>query len=110
MKSLLFILTMAALPTAAFTQTKEATIEVMGVCDDCKNRIEEAAFGKGVKFAEWNKTTKMLTVAYKADKTNVSEIEARVAKAGHRTANFKVADADYKALPACCQYDHTHDH
>ncbi len=77
----------------------EDTIIVEGVCGMCKSRIEEAAFGKGVKFVEWTNSTSELAIAYRSDKTSMEEIEARVAKAGHNTQNIKATKEDYESLP-----------
>ena len=80
-------------------------LKVYGVCGDCKERIQEAVFAvKGVKTAEWNKKTKMLKVAYSADKCNTQTIEAAVAAIGHDTDNVKANDTVYNKLPGCCAY------
>ena len=91
-------------------QVAEDTIKVEGVCGMCKNRIEEAAYGKGVKFVSWDKATKDLVIAYKANKVSLDEIEQRIAEAGHSTQNVKAKKEDYESLPDCCQYEHVHDH
>ena len=100
------------LPTASYAQNKveEDTIIVEGVCGMCKTRIEEAAFGKGVKFAEWTNNTGELVLAYRSDKTSLSEIEARITKAGHTTENMQAEQDDYKSLPNCCRYEEQHKH
>jgi len=97
----------------AQAQQKEVltdTILVEGVCDMCQKRIEEAAFGKGVKFASWNKQTRQLAVAYRGDKTSLAEIEGRVAAKGHKTENISAKEEDYESLPDCCKYEHLHTH
>lgn len=91
-------------------QAIEESITVQGVCNDCKKRIEDAAYGKGVKFAEWDKESKLLKVAFNSGKTSLNEIEQRIAKAGHNTTNVAASRDDYESLPKCCQYDHMHDH
>ncbi|OSZ78059.1 hypothetical protein CAP35_07280 [Chitinophagaceae bacterium IBVUCB1] len=80
------------------------TYKVDGNCGMCKKRIEEAAFVKGVKKAEWDKETHVLTVIYKPSKTNEEAILKSVAKAGHSSEKMEAAEADYKKLPECCQY------
>lgn len=97
---------------ASFGQDKvvEDTITVQGVCEQCKGRIEEAAYGKGVKYVNWDKATKKLYVAYRTDKVSLAEIEQRIAKAGHNTQNVQAARNDYESLPQCCRYEHVHDH
>ena len=95
---------------SAMSQVQEDTVNVKGVCGECKARIENAAYGKGVKFVEWNKDTKVLKVAYNIKKTDLLTIEQRIAKAGHQTTHVPAQLDDYNALPACCQYEHHHDH
>ncbi len=100
------------LPATSYAQNKvvEDTVMVKGVCGMCKTRIEEAAFGKGVKFAEWINSTGELVLAYRSDKTSLSEIEARITKAGHTTENKQAQQDDYKSLPKCCRYEEQHKH
>lgn len=56
---------------------------VKGVCDQCKARIENAAYIKGVKFCEWNKETKVFKVTYNSQKTDLQKIHESIAAAGH---------------------------
>lgn len=83
---------------------KTDTITIQGNCSQCKERIEDAAFIKGVKHAEWNKTNKILTVSYNASKTSLDKITESIAKAGHDSEKHKSSDKDYKKLPECCAY------
>lgn len=83
-------------------ETKE--FEVKGVCDMCKKRIEDAAYIKGVKFAEWDKQKQKLKVIYKTKHTNELAIQKAVAKAGHDTEKVKATDKTYAKLPGCCAY------
>ena len=80
------------------------SITVNGVCDMCKDRIEEAAIVKGVKMAEWDKYAQKLTVIYKQKKTDLQTICAAVAKAGHDTDKVKATEEAYASLPDCCAY------
>jgi periplasmic mercuric ion binding protein len=79
-------------------------VKVEGNCNMCKKRIENAAYIKGVKRAEWDKKTQMLTVTYRASKTSAEAVLGSVAKAGHSSEKVAAAEADYKKLPECCQY------
>lgn len=81
-----------------------ASYKVDGNCNMCKKRIENAAFVKGVKRAEWNVTTHELTVTYRPSKTGEDAILASVAKAGHSSEKIQATESDYKKLPECCQY------
>jgi len=80
------------------------TYKVDGNCGMCKKRIEEAAFVKGVKRAEWDKEKHLLTVTYKPSKTDDDAILKSVAKAGHSSEKMEATEADYKKLPECCHY------
>lgn len=92
--------------TNLFAQSamKTDTITVFGNCGQCKERIEEAAYVKGVKSAVWNKTTKILTLVYNSTKTDIDKISLAIAKAGHDNRNHLSSDKEYKKLPGCCAY------
>ena len=89
---------------SAQSKMKTDTLTVFGNCGQCKERIEEASYVKGVKHAEWNKKTKILTVLYNPKKTNLEKIELSIAKAGHDSNIKKASESDYKKLPSCCAY------
>lgn len=80
------------------------TLIVKGNCVQCKNRIESAAYGKGVRRADWSKETGQLILIYRPDRTELSQIEERILKAGHETENQAADSQAYERLPACCQY------
>jgi hypothetical protein len=80
------------------------TITILGNCGECKERIEEAAYIKGVKEAVWNKTSKVLSVVYNTKKTSLDKICASIAKAGHDSPVKKAGDKEYGKLPSCCAY------
>jgi len=113
MKTIKFIATaIIAVTTSVFTfaQTSQAedqkteTINVSGKCDMCKSNIEKAAKIEGVSKAEWNKETKVLTLAYNPSEVSSDAIQKSIAAVGYDTEKFKATDAAYKALPSCCQY------
>ncbi|HWY10705.1 MAG TPA: heavy-metal-associated domain-containing protein [Bacteroidia bacterium] len=89
---------------------KTETFTVKGNCEQCQSRIENASDIKGVKISKWDVDKKILTVTYDSKKTSVEQIEQAIAKAGHDAGKVNASDADYKKLPACCQYkDHVCD-
>jgi len=113
MKNILILSLAILLGLPAFAQEKSidtATVEVNGVCSMCKERIENAAYVKGVKKATWDKETKVLTVIYQPKKVTVLEIEESVAKAGHDTEHVTATEEAYSKLHNCCKYreDDTH--
>ena len=77
---------------------------VNGVCEKCKKRIEEAAYIKGVKYADWNVDSHNLTVKYDSSKTSSEVILQSIAKSGHDSEYYKATDEDYNKLPSCCRY------
>lgn len=115
MKTLFSIIALfISIPFISFAQDQKGTftehIQVSGVCGDCKERIEKAAYIPGVKRAEWNKDTKELTVTYKAPKTSLEKIEESIANAGHDAGEIKASDSAYQKLPSCCAYKEVADH
>ncbi len=81
------------------------TLSVKGNCEECKERIENAADIKGVKNCVWDETKQAVTVTYDSKKVSLQQIEKAIAKSGHKTQNEKQDSAAYKALPACCKYE-----
>lgn len=89
---------------ASSKKTITETIQVEGVCQQCKQRIEKAALIKGVRFAEWDATTQELKVAYRPHLVEQEDIEKAIAQQGHNTENVKADDSVYEQLPSCCAY------
>lgn len=85
-------------------QVAEDTLTVEGVCKMCKERIETAAYVKGVKFAQWNQETDQLSIAYKSDKVSKEDIVKSILQAGHSVDGTAPEDENYSSLPNCCRY------
>jgi Cu(I)/Ag(I) efflux system membrane fusion protein len=84
---------------------KEVKFNVSGVCDMCKERIENAALSvDGVKKADWSIETHFLDLKYDASKVKLSTVQQAIAKAGHDNGKFKADDKTYNSLPECCWY------
>ncbi len=82
------------------------SIEVNGNCDQCKKRIEKAAFSvSGVKSANWDMETHQLQVILNEKKASVEDVSKAIAKAGHDTKAVKADKTDYDNLHHCCKYD-----
>ncbi len=93
--------------TACQAQIKNATtttVKVNGNCSMCKTTIESAAFNKKMSKADWNETTKMATITYDSNKTNVEEVLKKIALSGYDNDLFLAPDATYNNLPDCCRY------
>ena len=80
------------------------TIKVHGVCIQCKERIEKAAKGKGVKSAKWDIDSKQLSLVYDLSLVSLDKIENRIIAVGHDLENKKAKNSVYKGLPSCCHY------
>ena len=102
---LFFLFISGSVPAQSNNKNVDTTdFKVEGVCNMCKARIENASLIKGVKFSEWNKDSKLLTVIYRVDKVSQDEIEKAVAEAGHDTEKVKADKKTYDKLPNCCAY------
>ena len=64
---------------ASATKAKTETFKVWGNCESCQARIEKAAKVDGVSTANWNKDTKMLTIAFNPAKTSDEAIQKSIA-------------------------------
>lgn len=105
--TIFILLALGMLSNTALAETaKDTTVifKVSGACSMCKDRIEEAAKGKGVVWAEWNEINKNLTLIYKPTKTTLDKVKERIVLVGHDVAEQKANNDTYKALPACCHY------
>jgi copper chaperone CopZ len=92
---------------------KEIEIQTSAQCEECKERIEKnIAYEKGVKYVDLDLETKILTVKYRADKTDDTKLRKAVAKIGYDADDVPADPEAYAKLPACCQkggHDHPHD-
>lgn len=80
------------------------TLKVSGNCGMCEKRIVGAVSVKGVKSAQWNMESQILTIKYDADKVTLDELEQKISKAGHDTPNYQADEKVYQSLHHCCQY------
>ena len=71
----------------------------------CKERIETAAKVEGVTKADWDKSTKMLSLVYNPAVVKSDDIQKKIAAVGHDTEKYKTTDAVYAKLPGCCKYE-----
>ncbi|MDR3141984.1 MAG: efflux RND transporter periplasmic adaptor subunit [Tannerellaceae bacterium] len=82
-----------------------ALINVQGLCEMCKDRIEETAKAvSGVISAIWDQQSKQLHLNFNPAATSIDAIGKAVAKAGHDNEKYKADDKTYNALPECCKY------
>lgn len=80
------------------------TFKTSAVCDMCQERIEDALnYTSGVKFAELDLETKIVTVQYKATKITKESIIEVINRAGYDADESPAVLEAYQALPACCK-------
>ena len=109
MKIILFIL--LALPLGIFAQEKKkkntkAQFTVHGNCEQCEKRIEKASLSiKGVKSADWDIPSKVISLIYDPNKVALETIHSKIADKGHDTSETQATDGNYEKLPQCCQYE-----
>ncbi len=95
---------------ASYSQQKNAlpdtsiSVTVFGACEMCKERIENAAKGRGVKKAVWDVDSKQLMLVYNPSLASLEKIQNRIVAVGHDVAGKKAKDIVYNALPKCCLY------
>jgi hypothetical protein len=108
MKHLVVVLAITVLGVSAGvaqdSKVAEATFKASGNCGQCKTRIEKALRIKEVKFATWDRTSKLVTVAYISSAISLDSLQHRVAAVGHDTEKYTAPAEVYSALPECCRY------
>lgn len=87
-------------------QVLTSTVSVKGNCDECKERIENAADIKGVKTSFWDEHKQAISVTYDSKKVTLAQIEKAIAKSGHEAGGEKADLKAYNGLPSCCKYQH----
>jgi len=103
--SLVTLFALSIMTVEASTGQKEK-FKVAGNCGMCETRIENAALSvDGVTSAEWDKKSEMIKVEYDSNKTESSNIQMAIVKAGHDTELHKADDKTYDKLPGCCKYE-----
>jgi cation transport ATPase len=105
---IILLLTLGISAQAQQKQNKNAKydVEVNGNCEQCKKRIEKAAFSvPGVKSAVWHTDDHILHLILNEEKSSLADVKKAVAKAGHDTDEVKSTKEDYNRLHSCCQYE-----
>lgn len=109
MKKVVIIFAFVAFGVAANAQTEKVEIKTSAICGMCKNTIErDLTFEKGIKTAELDLDTKIITIEYNSKKTNPEKIRTRITKVGYNADDKKRDPKAYKKLPDCCK-DGGHD-
>ena len=97
---------MIMLTITGFAQSRLDSVKIRtsAQCEMCKERIEEAlSFEQGIKSAELDLGTKIVTVYYKSSKTDPEKIRKAILKTGYDADDLEADRKAYKKLPACCK-------
>src|SRR6187399_1964113 len=89
-----------------FGRTNDTTVifKVNGACEMCKERIEKTLRIRGIRSADWNVDSKMLTLVYSPTIVSLPKVHKIIAGVGHDTELEKAKDAVYNELPECRHY------
>ncbi len=103
---MLLFVTLSAQAQDKKNKNAKYNIEVNGNCEQCKKRIEKAAFSvSGVKSADWGIDDHILHLILNEEKCTISDVKKAIAKVGHDTDEVKATKETYDKLPGCCQFD-----
>ncbi len=96
---------------ASYSQNKKPssadtaiTFKVFGACEQCKDRIENAVKGRGIRTAVWDVDSKLLSLVYNPSQVSLEKIQNKIVAVGHDLENKKAKNVVYNALPQCCHY------
>ena len=84
---------------------KTSEFLVYGVCDMCKERIENSLNVVGVKSANWDKESGIVNIMYHSKKLKEDDLHKLISSVGYRTEKMAANKKAYEALPECCRYD-----
>ena len=107
MKKVITVIALVFLTAASFAQekNKKMTMDVDGVCEMCKVRIEKAALGvKVVKYALWDVASHELSLIIDERKTDQMKIKTALVAVGHDTKELKATEEAYNSVMPCCKY------
>ena len=109
MKRLILIM-LICIANRAFGQINNKKIETVkiqtsAICDMCEDLIvqQNLAFEKGVRYAEMDLNTGVLTVNYRKDKTSVSHLRSLISSLGYRADSVNADSLAYENLHFCCK-------
>ena len=83
---------------------KTVEIKTSALCGECKERIENKLnYAKGVKFADLDIDTKVVTVKFKTKKLTTDDVKKLISSLGYHANDVTRDAAAFENLPGCCQ-------
>ncbi|GAB3574915.1 hypothetical protein GCM10027578_38250 [Spirosoma luteolum] len=105
------LLTGATLAAPRDDRDKEVKLKTSAICGMCKARIERnLSFEKGVKEADLDVKSKVVTIKYNPAKTDVARLKANISKTGYDVEEVAADPVGYNKLPSCCKKESAMDH
>lgn len=90
-------------------KTERVQIQTSAVCGMCEKTIKQSLMKvKGVKEAQLNMDTKVVTVVYQPKFTNPDALRTAISKVGYDADQVPADPAAYEKLHACCKKDAVH--
>ncbi len=84
----------------------QVQIKTSAVCKMCKATIEKyLAYEKGVKSANLDVDSKVVTVTYNPKKTDVNQIKQAINESGYDADELPAQEKAYNNLDPCCKKD-----
>ena len=106
----LILITLICVTNRAFGQINNKKIETVkiqtsAICNMCEELIihKNLAFEKGVKYAEMDLKTGVLTLKYKKDKTSPTHLRSLISALGYSADSVKADSLAYEKLHFCCK-------
>ncbi len=91
---------------SSFAQADTIRIQTTAQCGDCKLAIEKQLnFEKGVKSANLDTESKIVTVIYNPNKTDPSKLRKSITMVGYDADTLAADPKAYKRLKPCCSKD-----
>ena len=107
MKTILLIVALLGfitIGTGQQTKFKTIKIKTSAICGECEERIEtKLNYSKGVKYADLDLKTNIITVKYNTKILNAEDVKKIVSLLGYHANDVERDIEGFKSLPACCR-------
>ena len=102
---ILIFITNRAFGQINIKKIETAKIQTSAICAMCEDLIvqQNLAFEKGVKYAEIDLKTGVLTVKYRKDKTSAPHLRSLISSLGYCADSVKADSLAYENLHFCCK-------
>src|ERR1044071_9230875 len=102
--SLILAFLLLTVGTAMAQRGETVQIKTTGECEMCKKSIEkEMGLTKGVKKANLDVESHILTVTYNPKKVTLDEIRQHIAHLGYDADDVHAENKAFNKLPECCR-------